>query len=93
MGSSSQKVIRAPLVISVGDLSIGGTPDGTKFLRDDGTWAGIPSGISTLDGLDDVEANAPSDGQVLTYSSSSPTGWVASDAASGVSVSSSPWFY
>ena len=66
-------------LLSLTNVNISGTPDGTKFLRDDGTWAGIPGGISTLDGLDDVDAGVPSDGHVLTYSSSSPTGWVATD--------------
>ena len=26
-------------LLPIADVSVGGTPDGTKFLRDDGTWA------------------------------------------------------
>lgn len=59
--------------------------DTTKFLRGDATWA-IPAGGAgslALDDLTDVDAATPSDGDVLTYSSGSPAGWV-NAAPSGV---------
>lgn len=62
------------------DLSATGTPDGTKFLRDDNTWATPSGGASDLDDLSDVTITTPTSGQVLTYDGS---GWVNDDASSG----------
>lgn len=75
MGSSSQKVIRAPLVISVGDLSIGGTPDGTKFLRDDGTWQATAGGggDTIVEGDTSVEViDTGSDGSIVFTTDGTP---------------------
>lgn len=45
-----------------------GTQDGTKFLRDDGSWQPVPAGgASALDDLTDVVVAAPADGQVLMH--------------------------
>lgn len=42
--------------IEVGDLDVSGTPTGSKFLRDDGSWA-VPSGTpAALDDWTDVQA-------------------------------------
>ena len=82
MGSSSQKVIRAPLVISVGDLSIGGTPDGTKFLRDDGTWQATAGGggDTIVEGDTSVEViDTGSDGSIVFTTDGTPKWSVTSD--------------
>ncbi len=43
-----------------------------------GTWTAFSlGGVTTLDGLSDVDVPAPADGQVLTYDTSSPQGWKA----------------
>lgn len=47
-----------------------GTPSSYNFLRGDGTWAVPSSGSSTLASDTDVSLSSPSDGQLLTYNSS-----------------------
>lgn len=37
--------------IAISKLSITGTPDATKFLRDDGSWQTVAAGITSLNGL------------------------------------------
>lgn len=58
----------------------GGT---TNFLRADGTWAAPPGGGGALDDLSDVDAAAPSDGDVLTWAAGSPGEWVAAAPSGG----------
>lgn len=64
-----------------------------------GTWTAFNSGATTLDGLTDVDVPSPTDGQVLTYDTTSPAGWKAEtpaavvttlDGLSDVDTSSSP---
>ena len=48
-----------------------GTGNGSKFLREDGTWQTVSGGGSTtLSGLTDVSISSPSNGQVLKYNGS-----------------------
>lgn len=73
--------ISASAAISISKLSITGTPDGTKFLRDDGSWqaAGGGGGSGTVNsGAANALAYYPSlgttvdDATGLSYSASSP---------------------
>ncbi len=57
-----------------------GTPSGAKFVRDDSTLA-VPPGVTTLDGLTDVNAPTPANNDVLTWDST-PGEWVAAAPAS-----------
>lgn len=43
---------------------------GTKFLRDDATWAAVPAGSSTLAADTDVSIASPADGDALLYRAS-----------------------
>jgi hypothetical protein len=47
-----------------------GTPDGTKFLRDDQVWAVPPGGGGDLDDLGDVVVTSPVVAQRLRYDGS-----------------------
>ena len=54
-----------------------GTPDGTKFLRDDSTWQVVTSGASALNDLSDVDVvtDPPDPDDVLAWDSGLST-WV-----------------
>jgi hypothetical protein len=57
-----------------------GTPDGTKFIRDDGSLVTPSGGSGTLDGLSDVVITSPTTGQVVKYNG---TNWVNDADATG----------
>jgi hypothetical protein len=70
--------------VPVADIDATGTPSGTTYLRGDGTWATPAGGGSpaALDDLTDVDAAAPSDGDVLTYDTGTSE-WVAAAPSGG----------
>lgn len=64
-GAAADPTFRALVAADLGS----GTPDGTKFLRDDLSWQAA-AGVTTLDGLTDVVITAPAASQVLRYDGS-----------------------
>ena len=69
--------------LPVSDLSAGSEDQVLTINGGVPTWETPAAAASALDDLTDVTASSPTDGQILTYSASSPTGWIAGDAASG----------
>jgi hypothetical protein len=56
-------------------LSSTGTASSTTYLRGDNVWATLPTGVTTLAGDTDVNVSGMTNGQVLTYNTSSSK-WV-----------------
>ncbi|MGO9547289.1 MAG: beta strand repeat-containing protein [Rhodomicrobium sp.] len=66
-----------------------GAHDNTVFLRGDGVWAVVPTGVSALSALSDVTLTSPTNGQVLQYNG---TKWVNATGAGITAGGTAPSF-